>query len=371
MTGIKSERNGFLLVLSMLVAGQIAELLVSRQAAMAINDVSQLFGGLLAFAVCVFRAADNRGWQRTWRALMALGMLGWSAGQATWSWAQVVERREIPSPSLADAGYLSLAPLALAALVVFARQGTTVPKSLGRPRLQALQLVLDGLLIVVSLFLVTWATALGATVRTDQPGLLAFAVAISYPITDLTLVAIVLLIYTTRTIGRQHLRQLSVLGLGLVGLSLSDSVFTYYVSTGAEQLPLAGDLGFVFGPFCIAAAAAMHPQDRLRIRSHGQPRSVSWIGLLAPYLPLAVATGLLGIEGAAGRRIDGIESWAAILILALVTARQGVAFAAGRHRATAPAKPAAFRAVVAIEDVYAAAGDRRNGPGTANLRRWN
>lgn len=231
--------------------------------------------------------------------------------------------------------------------------------------------MLDGLLIVVSLFLVTWATALGATVRTDQPGLLAFAVAISYPITDLTLVAIVLLIYTTRTIGRQHLRQLSVLGLGLVGLSLSDSVFTYYVSTGAEQLPLAGDLGFVFGPFCIAAAAAMHPQDRLRIRSHGQPRSVSWIGLLAPYLPLAVATGLLGIEGAAGRRIDGIESWAAILILALVTARQGVAFAAGRHRATAPAKPAAFRAVVAIEDVYAAAGDRRNGPGTANLRRWN
>jgi hypothetical protein len=315
-----------------LLAGQVAELFVPHRSAIVINDLSQLAAGLSAVLSCGAGAVRARSWERTWRVLLGLGTLGWSIGQGIWTWYQVAAGREIPSPSWADVGYLSIAPFALAALVVFARHTTGVRTRRDNGTLAGLRLVLDGALIVASLFLLTWATALGATVHQGASGAAAFVTAISYPITDLTLVAIVFLIYTSRVVGRSHLQQLAFLGLGLVGLAISDSLFTYYVSTGADKLPIAGDLGFIAGPVCLAVAAAMRPAGEPRAPAHGARRGAQWPVLLAPYLPLALATLLLAIEVIAEREVDGVEVAVALLILALVATRQAITFRAFREQ---------------------------------------
>ena len=62
-----------------------------------------------AYAACGFTAARRySGPQRRWRLLVALGMSGWTGGQLVWSWYQLFEHRELPSPSLADVGFLRI-----------------------------------------------------------------------------------------------------------------------------------------------------------------------------------------------------------------------------------------------------------------------
>ena len=47
-------------------------------------------------------------------------MAGWTVGQACWSWYQVVEDTPLPSPSVADLGYLTMPVLAVPALLTLA-----------------------------------------------------------------------------------------------------------------------------------------------------------------------------------------------------------------------------------------------------------
>ena len=215
MATAKSYASRTSIIVLAVLTGQVAQALLPRQPAVVVNDLSQLAAGLSAAISCTYFAAKSRSWERRWRIFAAIGMTGWSIGQCIWSWYQIVERTETPSPSWADAGYLTVAPFALAALIVFARHGSspqgdppdgapargTAAATRSR-RFQGAGLLLDGLLIVGSLFLLTWTTTLGATVHAAAPNPFALAIAISYPVTDLTLVAIVFLIYASRSISR-------------------------------------------------------------------------------------------------------------------------------------------------------------------------
>ena len=65
---------------------------------------------------------------------MAAGFAGWTGGQALWTWSQVVSLDPIPSPSLADVGYLTLPVFALPSLLVIAAAGRRRAATPGRPR---------------------------------------------------------------------------------------------------------------------------------------------------------------------------------------------------------------------------------------------
>jgi hypothetical protein len=345
MATAKSYASRIPIIVLAVLTGQVVQALLPRQPAVVVNDLSQLAAGGYAAVSGAYFAVKSRSWERRWRIFAAIGMTGWSIGQCIWSWYQIVERTETPSPSWADAGYLTVAPFALAALIVFARHGSSpqanppdgVPSggtaaAIRNRRFQGAGLILDGLLIVGSLFLLTWTTTLGATVRATAPNPFALAIAISYPVTDLTLVAIVFLIYASRSISREYLRQLSLLGLGLIGLSLSDSIFSYLVSSGAGELPLICDIGFIVGPIFIALAAAMRPKGTFRAAAHSAPRTNQWMSLVAPYIPLVLATALLSAAVGAGRDLDRIEVLAAVVIFGLVLLRQGLSLLSNLRR---------------------------------------
>src|SRR2546423_2549869 len=262
---------------------------VTRSVSTVIDDAAQLAAGLSAAVACLWTARYRRGVERGWRVLVGIGMAGWSIGQAIWSWYQIFADTPLPSPSLADVGYFTLPVFAFAALLVLAKDrtppgGTHDPGPRSRP-----VLVLDGLVVVGALFIVTWCTALGAVVRADASSAFAFLVAIGYPLTDWILVVMVVLLLATYRVVYRRRTQLVLLGLGLVGISVSDSIFAYLVSVGAPDMPPILNTGFVAGPALIAVAALANTEEGgLRTPPHSPPGG-AWGPLLAPYPPVAAA----------------------------------------------------------------------------------
>src|SRR5688572_25041358 len=115
-----------------------------------VDDLAQFSAGLAATVTCWMTARRHTGAQRRWRLWMGTGTCGWTIGQFIWSWYQLFRDDALPSPSLADAGYLLLPVFALPALIALAGDRPAE----GAPRRLAAQLVmvLDGLIVVGALF---------------------------------------------------------------------------------------------------------------------------------------------------------------------------------------------------------------------------
>src|SRR5437763_1603485 len=257
---------------------------------------------------------------------MAVAMGGWSAGQAIWSWHQISTGTLMPGPSLADVGYFTLPVFAFAALLVLATDGSRSQpgdaEALPRGR-SPWVLALDGLIVVGALFNITWSTALGPVVHAGAPTPLAFAVTIGYPVTDLILVVMVILLLGTYRGSRPRRPQLVLIGLGLIGISTSDSIFAYLVSSGAPAMPPILDTGSMAGPVLIALAAlAPVPGPARETRRYGW--ATEWPYLLAPYLTVLVG-GLIVLGGMiAGNQPEPIVVYVGMLVVALVVIRQAL-----------------------------------------------
>ncbi len=116
-------------------------------------------------------------------------------------------------------------------------------------------------------------------------------------------------------------RELGLLGLGLVGLFVSDIIFAYLVAGGAE-MPSLANAGFIAGPVLIGLAALSSARPGRSPLPAGLPPTVGWTHLLLPYAPL-VATGLLVVgRQMTGRRIDPVEVYLGTAVVALVVVRQ-------------------------------------------------
>jgi diguanylate cyclase (GGDEF)-like protein len=299
---------------------------LSENASQAVDDLGQLLAGAFAAGGCLWSWRRSEPPERRWRLLLGLGAVGWTCGQAVWSYYQVFVGVELPSPSLADVGYFTLPVLALPALWVFPAR--TWPRPAGavgrlgqlasRP-FSPMVIVLDSLVAVGSLFLLTWTTSLGAALHSSSADLPAFLVALGYPVTDLVLVVFVVLLGRFRLPANPG--ALVFFGLGAVCISVSDSFFLYLVSTGAEEMPPLYNLGFLVGPVLLGLGALV-PQPA-RTRSDPQTRRGTERGLvLLPYLPLS-ATGLL-VTGQLLTRsaIDTVEAVIGLSLVALVVLRQ-------------------------------------------------
>ncbi|WP_231500027.1 GGDEF domain-containing protein [Saccharothrix sp. NRRL B-16314] len=298
--------------------------IVKGEGAVVLDDLAQLATGLLATGCCLWTARRATGPDRRWRLAMGIGMAGWSTGQVLWTWYQLVERRAVPSPSPADAGYLSIVPFAFIALLVignFRRSGSPDALLDRRSHSARLVLLLDGLIVTGSLFVLTWTTSLGGLVAVGNPSTPAFLVAIAYPVTDLALLVIVVVLSADRKVVLRN--QLRLLGLGLVGLSLSDLAFAYLVSIQAPEVPPLANAGFVVGPALIALAA-LAPVASPAAGPERNRRRWQWAYLLMPYVPLLVSSVLVLRRTLIGdlRPLDGVEIASGFTVFVAVILRQ-------------------------------------------------
>ncbi|WP_284746091.1 putative bifunctional diguanylate cyclase/phosphodiesterase [Amycolatopsis sp. RTGN1] len=290
-----------------------------------VDDAMQLSAGVAAVVCGVLVARRVRGHQRWWRVLVALGMAGWSLGQCAWSWYQLVDGRGLPSPSLADVGYLSFPVFALAALFVLARARIRPDRERFQPAQWTahfgVAVVLDGLIVTGSLFILTWTAALGQLVRATAPDKLTWSVAISYPLSDLVIVVVAVLLVVFDRVDRPYRANLLLAAVGIVALAASDSVFAYLVSIGAESMKPWSDGGFVLGPLFIAFALLVTPGQRRRDEA-SPAGGVDWWQLALPYVPVTAVALLITGQLLAGAGPDGVEVFVGVLVVFLVLARQ-------------------------------------------------
>ncbi|WP_432970927.1 sensor histidine kinase [Dactylosporangium sp. CA-233914] len=282
------------------------------------DDIGHFSAALAATLACWITAGQHSGAQRRWRLWMGAATCGWMIGRAIWAWYQLVLDVTLPFPSLADAGFICLPVFALVALISLAtdRPGP----GLLRRRSGQLVMVLDGLIVVGGLFVLTWATALGSVVRAGATTKLNYAVAIAYPVTELLLTVLTILLIAAASSAPIRL-QLIILGTGLFSMSFSDSIFFYRLSRGAQSIPPLTHVWLVTGLALIAAAALTPIQEtpRWAVRPHAR-----WGHLLLPYVPVAGTGVLFIVQLARGIPMDSVQIAVETVVIALLIIRQAV-----------------------------------------------
>jgi hypothetical protein len=179
-----------------------------------LGDLGYLVAVAVAAGTAIWAAKRSSGRLRwSWLAL-AVGLGAATAGEAIWSYYEIVLRHDNPFPSLADVGFLIQPVGAIVALVLFpSRDGNGARR----------RHLFDGMMVGTALMVISWSTALGAAVHTSGETPFTFGVALAYPVGDLIVLTMVVLTLARVT---EHRLQLGLLGAGMVLLALGDSGYT-------------------------------------------------------------------------------------------------------------------------------------------------
>jgi len=269
----------------------------------AYTDLAQLLAAVAASATAALTARRTVGRTRWSWAAFAAASGSWAAGQAVWSWYALRLGVQTPFPSAADLGFLLFPLGAAAGLILRPTPGTVVDR---RRR------VLDAALATAALLMVSWETALGATLRAGGSPL-QVTVSLAYPVSDVLLLTLVVL-----TLSRSRSRAaLGLAAAGMASLSVSDSAFAYATASGAYVAGVL-DLGWIVGFVLLALAplAEGAPED-LRTT----PAVVRGSSLY-PYVPVVGAAAVTLVLALSGRVITTGQLCMGIGIVSLMLLRQ-------------------------------------------------
>jgi diguanylate cyclase (GGDEF)-like protein len=254
-----------------------------------VDDIVQLAAAGVASAAALWRAARVQGRLRASWALIAAGAGCWAVGEVVWSYYELVAGVSTPFPSLADVGYLLFPALTAVGIVMRSSRAF-----LGRGWARV---SLDVVLIVVSLFTFSWATALGEVYRGGADSTLGTAVALAYPGSDVALLTVVVVVLTYASAGGRL--ALGWVGAGLVAFAVADSGFAYLTAQGVYRTGNLIDACWVGGFLVLACGAVFDSAStRSAVRGSLTPRSA----LLLPYLPagVGIVAALWGLHESAG-----------------------------------------------------------------------
>jgi hypothetical protein len=122
-------------------------------------------------------------------------------------------------------------------------------------------LMLDGLIVVGSLFVLVWVTAVESMGRAWVRSGPAFATeVIAHPLAYVVLLAIVVMLPWTR--GAAIQLPVLLLAIAFLAQSTSGWIFAYLVSRGAVRIPPLADAGFMATPVFFTLAPARGRRGR-------------------------------------------------------------------------------------------------------------
>ena len=287
----------------------------------AVDNLGQLLAATSAAGCCALaslRSAPGR--PRSSWALLAGGVAAWAAGQAVWSYYELAAAREVPFPSLADAGFLTFPVLAAGGLLLLpsGRDATA----------NRLRDLLDGLVTAGSFLILSWASSLGAAA---SGGITTFttALAVAYPLGDVVLLTLVLLVLARAATADRAV--LTPLAVGLSALAIADSTFLHLTTNGSYSTGNLCGIGWTAG-FALIAVAALTTARRSDVPlAEPFPTEALVRGgvktarlrLALPYLPLLPAQAVVTAQLLTGdRRAPAFEVALALSLVVLVLARQ-------------------------------------------------
>jgi diguanylate cyclase (GGDEF)-like protein len=271
-----------------------------------LEDLGELAAALLAAAGCGLTAALTRGRLRIAWAALATASLSWAVGEAIWSFYELARDVETPFPSLADLGFLGFPVGAMAAVLLYPA---------GASRSDRRRMVLDGLMVASAIGLVSWATALGAVVDAGGDTRFATVVSVAYPLTDLALLVVCVLVLSRST---SHRAPLACIAGGLALMAFSDSAFAYLTAKDTYGSGSPVDLGWFFAFGLLALAPLTPGSTSAEIQADG----VVVAGGLLPYVPLAAALGFVGWREVDGYELGTVEVTLSVFLVVVVLVRQ-------------------------------------------------
>ena len=273
----------------------------------AASDLIQVVPPLVGAVFCAVRARRSEpGNGRVGWALLSASQAAWALGAGTWSFYEVVARRDVPFPSIADVGFLAGVVLAVAGVLTF----PSAPRRL-YSRLRAL---LDGVLIAGSVLFVSWAAVLGPIFRNHEGGLLQQILTLAYPAGDVVLVTAAVMVLGRSARGTRAPIALVALGLAIYGVT--DSAFIFLDLHGLYSTGSLIDVGWTIGPALVALGALVIPgTPAAEAHRHAERNPM----LLLPYVPFAAGLVTASIVVVHHGRLEGFLVWNGLgVILALV-----------------------------------------------------
>lgn len=265
-------------------------------------------------AVLAARSTDGR-LRAAWIA-MAIGLLGWAIGDMLWAYYELA-LDEVPFPSIADAAYLVMPVGFCLALLLF--PGERSGQSRGR-------MLLDGLIVAGSLFLVSWVTILNSLYQTGADTRLALVISLAYPVSDvviLTMAAIALI----RAAPDQR-QVLTLLTLGMACIALADSAFAYLSAKAEYTTGNVIDIGWVAGLLLIMVAAVASREGAHH--ENGSVELPGWASIWFPYAPLLLTGIVAATEPPETFQTPIVEIVGGLLVVT-VLARQFLAVSENRR----------------------------------------
>jgi PAS domain S-box-containing protein len=249
---------------------------VSDQVTIGVDDIGEGVASLIAALSCGVAAWRNRRRIRLAWAMFGLSALCWTAGEAIWSWNEVVRGEQLPFPSIADGGFLAAIPLAIAGVFAF----TSAPTRLASRG----ETVLAGSIVALSLLFVAWNLGLGKVYEQSNTGLGALAIGLAYPVGDI--VTATVLVVAIRRARRSEIGRMALLLGGLAATSLANSAFAYLTADGTYgAIGSVLDAGWVVG-FLLIALAPLWPAHETEETVEEGPIELWQLGL--PWLATLV-----------------------------------------------------------------------------------
>ena len=282
----------------------------------AIDDIVSVVLSVPAVLLAVMAARSTSGQLRAAWAAMAAGLLGWAVGDILWAYYELA-LDEVPFPSIADAAYLVMPVGFCVAMLLFPARNSR--QSRGR-------MLLDGLIVAGSLFLVSWVTILRPMYQAGADSRAALIISLAYPISDVVILTIAA-VALVRVAHDQRL-VLSLLTAGIACVALSDSAFAYLSLDNEYSSGSVIDIGYIAGLLLIMVAAAASREGSRRRR--GAVELPGWASIWFPYAPLLLVGVLAATEPPETFQAP-IVAMVGILLVVIVLVRQYLAVSENRH----------------------------------------
>jgi diguanylate cyclase len=264
-----------------------------------VGPAAAVIMGAFATGCAVNAAWAARGGQRLAWIALATGLGGWTAGNGLWCYVALRGTAPISASSAAEIGYVVLPLCALGATVLVPNRNDD---------LFGVGLLLDGILVAASLFLVV-----GTADRASIPRILLAVITAIY----LGLVVIALIVVRTTEPGRRLSTTLLTTGFAAIGMAGTLNLY----ENRADHIPDdIVTLGWISGTYFLALSAIafrMGPDLDTR-RSLPFSRQSMWL----PYLPVSVALVAFAVRFWPRERGDAFIFAAGMVLSVAVLVRQ-------------------------------------------------
>jgi diguanylate cyclase (GGDEF)-like protein len=277
--------------------------------------------GFPAFAAVSAAAAARRGrgrYRQAWLVL-AFGLAALEFGAIAVQTHRIVHGSVLPVyPPAVMVGFLSFPLLACVALLIF---------PFGDPGAARFRTLLDGVIVGASLFVVAWVTLLRAVYSQTNVSRLDELLSIACPIGGVVTVTVAVL-----ELARANARwrqTLTVLTIGLTLIAAAGGAYVFSLARHNSLADSAWTLEWPAGLMLLGIAALSCPPHAPETLSE-PPGSSTPISLWLPYIPLAVAGGLVLAELRSSLGSDPALAVTSLLVIA-VLARQFMVVAENRR----------------------------------------